>query len=690
MTTSNLEYALKYAKAGWKLHPCKVDKTPYLNDWPNVATSDPEQLTRWWAQWPDASIGCATGEASGHWVLDADGEEGIKQAQEMNLPITLTSRTGGGGLQFFFISNGTEIRNSAKKVASHIDVRGNGGYVILPPSSHPSGNKYFWEKKTKIVAAPEWLVEKVKKQPEKTVTHLPGETTRYGQAALVNEMAILSSASHGARNDALNTSAYNLGTLIACGELDENQARNGLLATALTIGLPEKESIKTIESGFKAGKQHPRDRETNETKGTNGTFETRGDKWDSRGQSGTLWGQMGQRFPGNIQDEIEQYVKENQGFFTNADIDREFGLTDRQDKKNRSRALIHIEKKLLIKRDNRVASKWHILTSSAEWIDLESTSDEYFEIDLPLGLNGLVNLPPKCIVVVAGTSNAGKTAISLEIMRANLQKPYNRLYMMSEMGPSEYKQRVSKKTQSIKEWNERVKSAIVPAGFSATITQHNRDGLNVVDYLEEVDGEYYRIASDIRSIYDALNEGIAIVCIQKHPKARVGRGGEGTTEKARLYLTMDTLANSPQATIVAVKIIKAKDYPGANPNGKEIHVKIENKGASITAISEWMYCNEVQREHYARKYEQRISVGGDFAEREHTEDALEMVTNKGRTVRILGKDINRWQESYKSVDVAAEVGRIAVDSYKKPFLDDKAYFHQISGILRKKNQEAAQ
>ena len=168
----------------------------------------------------------------------------------------------------------------------------------------------------------------------------------------------------------------------------------------------------------------------------------------------------------------------------------------------------------------------------------------------------------------------------------------------------------------------------------------------------------------------------------------MGRGGEGTTEKARLYLTMDTMVNSPEATIVAIKIIKAKDYPGANPNGKEIHVKIENKGATITPISEWMYCNEVQREQYTRKYEQKVQYGSKFEETTHKESALEMMTKAGRIVRVLEKDLNRWQEHFSGIDVVAEVGRIAADSYKNQFLDDKGYFHQIAGILRKKSGKA--
>ncbi len=168
-----LDQALKYAAAGWQVHPCKLDKTPYLKDWPGKATNDPDRIREWWSKWPDASIGCAPGETSGMWVLDA---------------------------------------------ALIIDVRGNGGYVILPPSKHPSGGQYTWILKKKIADAPEELVQKAAKppapEPDRT---LPGDTTPYGQAALAQEITRLSAAQPGERNAALNQSAYAMGQLIAGG-----------------------------------------------------------------------------------------------------------------------------------------------------------------------------------------------------------------------------------------------------------------------------------------------------------------------------------------------------------------------------------------------------------------------------------------------------------------------------------------
>jgi len=390
------------------------------------------------------------------------------------------------------------------------------------------------------------------------------------------------------------------------------------------------------------------------------------------------------RFPGNLSAEIAAYIGENTGTFTDADIDRQFGLTHRQDKKNRSHILKDLSiKNRAIKKDPRIAGRWHILSIEADWVDLANTTEEYFDLSLPLGLNDLVNLPPKCIIVLAGSSNAGKTALALATVKMNLSKQYPLLYLMSEMGPTEYKQRVSRIAGDLHEWGSRVRAASTTGNYAGLITHHNPDGLTIIDYLEEVEGEYYKIASDIRSIYDALGTGIALVCIQKHPKARVGRGGEGTTEKARLYLTLDTMTNSDDVAISALKVIKAKDYPDANPNGKELHLSIGRQGTEILPVSKWQFCNEAQREAWVKRYEQDIAAGRYIVPRLDKEPALEFQTDAGRIVRITENQMLKWQDEFEGVDVPTILGRMAVDSYSKPFIKDKGYFFQLANVLAK-------
>ena len=221
---SNLEWALKYAEKGWHIFPCKTDKTPLTENGFKGATKDPEQIKRWWTEHPDASIGLPCGPVNGVWVLDIDMPDGPRVLQSLQekhgrLPDTLMQKTGGNGIQYFWQWNGMEIRNSSSKIGKNIDVRGNGGYVILPPSGHPSKNNYRWITKGNASLPPGWLVDLVLKKEE--VPRQPQAstfgTTKYGQSALLDEIRILRSAIDGSRNDQLNRSAFALFLSRLCG-----------------------------------------------------------------------------------------------------------------------------------------------------------------------------------------------------------------------------------------------------------------------------------------------------------------------------------------------------------------------------------------------------------------------------------------------------------------------------------------
>lgn len=160
---------LQYALRGWRLFPVKArDKRPLIDDWPHQATDEEERFRLWFKRFPDCNRAVATGPESGVFVLDVDGEQGRASLQTLELrgcglPQTLITQTGRGShIWLGWPSNGTVVRNSAGKIAPGIDVRGAGGYVIVPPSIHPSGTAYeFVDENTPIAAAPEWLLEKL-------------------------------------------------------------------------------------------------------------------------------------------------------------------------------------------------------------------------------------------------------------------------------------------------------------------------------------------------------------------------------------------------------------------------------------------------------------------------------------------------------------------------------------------------
>jgi hypothetical protein len=122
------------------------------------ATDDLEQIRKWWARWPDANIGIATG--SGLVVIDIDGREGMEEFKALVAahgapPATLLAQTGNGFHAFYLTRpDSPQVRSSA---VGKVHVRGEGGYVVAAPSRHASGRIYTWIKKLPVATLPDWL-----------------------------------------------------------------------------------------------------------------------------------------------------------------------------------------------------------------------------------------------------------------------------------------------------------------------------------------------------------------------------------------------------------------------------------------------------------------------------------------------------------------------------------------------------
>jgi len=142
-TNQKLEQALEYYKnMGWNIILVGEDKKPF-DDWKEYQTKKvtPERLRTWFILHPDANIAVVTGKISGLTVVDVDLRHNGSYESFKDI-FTIKSKTGGGGYHIFFqfeegLANKTGIKEG-------IDIRSEAGYVILPPSSHQSGNKYKW------------------------------------------------------------------------------------------------------------------------------------------------------------------------------------------------------------------------------------------------------------------------------------------------------------------------------------------------------------------------------------------------------------------------------------------------------------------------------------------------------------------------------------------------------------------
>jgi len=128
-----LEWCLK---RGFSIFPCK-EKKPLTRNGFKDASKDPAQIKKWFAEYPQAQIGAPTGEVNHLLVVDVDGPQGEEWVRKQNWPQTFTVQTSPGHCQYWFRQPpGITTKCSAGVIAPEVDIRGDGGYVILPPSTH--------------------------------------------------------------------------------------------------------------------------------------------------------------------------------------------------------------------------------------------------------------------------------------------------------------------------------------------------------------------------------------------------------------------------------------------------------------------------------------------------------------------------------------------------------------------------
>ncbi|MGB2819477.1 MAG: bifunctional DNA primase/polymerase, partial [Phycisphaerae bacterium] len=145
-TATLIDAALEYARMGWQVFPCHpTGHQPLVERGFYAATCDEKTIRAWWARWPRAAIGLRTGEATGVFAVDIDprngGDVSLAQleAEHGVLPESVESQTGGGGRHVLLAWPDRPVPCSTGKIVPGIDVKGDGGYVILPPSDHASG-----------------------------------------------------------------------------------------------------------------------------------------------------------------------------------------------------------------------------------------------------------------------------------------------------------------------------------------------------------------------------------------------------------------------------------------------------------------------------------------------------------------------------------------------------------------------
>jgi len=277
--TALRDAALYYARQGWAVFPLRPRaKEPLVGGAYKAATAELEQVEAWWATWPDANIGLATGERSGVWVLDIDGPEGFAsfdqlEAEHGEVPDTQWASTGKGSHLYWQCPAGHDPGRRIG-VRPGIDYIGGSGYLVLPPSIHPNGREYVWaDADTVIPVAPEWLFEL--QRPKTAPAGAPRiraprmrpegvdapegiqDARRYLGGVVRRAVADVVGAGEGQRNVQLFRAAAWVVSVAAGLAQDASSALGDLYRAAQVAGLEDEEIERTLDSAASKGLRSP-------------------------------------------------------------------------------------------------------------------------------------------------------------------------------------------------------------------------------------------------------------------------------------------------------------------------------------------------------------------------------------------------------------------------------------------------
>lgn len=270
------EQAKQIANLGWAVFPCNGKRA--ICKWRERSTSDKDTVEAMFRKHANIGVDCGK---SGLIAIDLDVKgdkdglsdwETLKQEHGFTDEGACITQTPSGGRHVIFRDpTGGRIGNRDSMLPDSIDVRGNGGYIIAPPSKNGDGTYTWVEQNHPPALAPSALVDLLlskpkaerKREARDAKTRVASGRDKYVEKAVKDEIDCLSSTAKGRRNNQLNKSAFNLGQLVPSGLLPQNRAETELYDACLVNGLVQDDgepSVRaTIDSGLRAGMALPRD-----------------------------------------------------------------------------------------------------------------------------------------------------------------------------------------------------------------------------------------------------------------------------------------------------------------------------------------------------------------------------------------------------------------------------------------------
>ena len=551
-----LEAALEYRKQNLSVIPLSPNSkvppkgfhvVPYRT---RLATE--EEIRKWWAENPNYNVGIVTGKLSNLFVIDLDkhdpaySEETVMQYVPDNVVCPVVETPKGG--QHLYFSYPDENITIGARFIPGCDYRGEGGYVVAPPSANGNGKSYAWHVKYDISATleqpPKAAIEKINNIDRDVSRGTCKENVSNNLTGTYEPYNILHAGNR-------NADIFTISNALAKGGMKINYAKQVIEILAKNANPPydTNEAILSLNSAYSRKENRER----------------------------------------NIQQDIREYILSQMSlgetYISLKDCLQSLHVLTKSEKNAAYVAFnrfCNVEK--LIEKHGDKRGEYKIIDNEKDKTRMDLlTEPEVLEVPvkLPLELNDMCVISPGNICVVSGSKSSGKTAMMMNIAWKN-QKDYNVVYLNSEMSETEFKKRM-KKFAPLSHW--KIAGYKCHTNFEDYIESSHKN-IYIIDFLE-VHENFYEIAKPIRKIHEKLGDSLCFIGIQMKSGASLGRGGDFSAEKARLYLTMD-FNQEEKRTKVTIYDAKEPRPPFDNVRGKWRNVKIID-GHRLDPAVEWQW-----------------------------------------------------------------------------------------------------
>lgn len=502
-----------------------------------------EELEKWFKN-PHANVGIVTGKLSNLFVVDLDKSKDhyieenalIHFGDNPQVPLV---KTPSGGEHLYFTYPGHDITID-ENILPAIDYRGEGGYIVAPPSVNGNGLKYSWIQDCKNFAA--------STVPHSFINIIINKSTLYGSAKKTCDIGVTDVTQRDIWADGTrDKNLYHVTDCLTKTKNSDDYIRQTLRAIIWSWG-------------------------------------ERDEKWiDAKIRSAL---NREERFERNIQAMVDEFISVTEGDFSVTQMDKELGIVTQRDMAARRKALSRRKGSTV----ENVAKKdgwWRRIDTDIVFIDFNEEDGLQHPLSLPWEIHDLIEICEGNIILVSGEFNAGKSTFALNTLVMNKNRMRIR-YVSSEMKGGELKNRFKKFGISKDNWwpdeqtdyvalNNNLQNIIIP------------DALNIIDYLEFPNGDYTLGAEYMKRIHDRLTTGVAVVCNQQKEGVRLPRSGDLICEKPRFAVTLRKVKTENNDIIGIAEVIKAKNVLLGKMDGKRLKYEIRKNGSEFKTLINWGY-----------------------------------------------------------------------------------------------------